>query len=531
MSKGIIVNNEDYLRLKYDIFEDICFEQFFDLEFDKCKGEYNSFFDNIQSLGRCSYRRFQIWIDNKLWVKETRNKFIYELIFSQKTSEFWKKQMQISLVKSRHSAVFFYEYEYLLSNNDNLIPFLDITNLYAFEISTCGEKVGAGFYNAIGDGRKSLLKIVFNKNLYKNNDIPTNKLVKLCNDYVLGKNKDEDGDKATGEILKYLLDECISKAKKWHIENNKELQKIISSIYILAPILSSYIKELWKKMNSLYKDGTADEKIFSREIFDYTLSFDKSLEHTQLIQVLSGELCSLAEFYWTYEPKYDDKWLLMYREKDELAYQFGLSERAQHYEWEYGSLRNKINKNTFFILLFKFEFWDALNWTINFVNKGVDYLNKKQKLNEYSLFFVEENISKSYLGYDNMWLATAEEHTIPLVLSDLLFCLKEELICVINNDMVKDNKTIEFANNVKRTIINKSNNIALLSIIVDIGLEFSEKLPGYALDLATNIDLVLLDLRKYSFLHTNSTSVVKFKFFNFSMQSCGLTKSSAYKFK
>ena len=505
VSKGVILNNEDYLRLKYDIFEDICFEQFFDIEFDKCKGEYNTFFDDIQSLGRCSYRRFQIWIDNKLWVKETRNKFIYELIFSQKTPLFWKKQMQIGLVKSRHSAVFFEEYEDLLSNDDNLISFLDITNLYAFEIITAGESFDVVFSKAIGDGRKSLLKIICKTSAYKNNHIPTNKLVKLCNDYVLSNNKDEDGDKATGEILKYLLDEYISKAKERYIEKNKELQKIISSIYILAPILSSYIKELWEKMISLYKNGTNDEKIFSREFFDYTISFNKLLEHTQLIRVLSKELCSLAELYWTYEPEYDDKLHLMYREKDELAYHFGLSERAQHYEWEHGSSRNTINGNTFFRLLFKLKFWDALDWTINFVNKGVDYLNKNQKLNEYSLFFIEENISKNYLGYADMWLSTTDEHRIPLVFSDLLFCLKEELIYVINNDMVKDKKTTEFANNVKQRIINKSNNIALLSIMVDIGLEFSEKLPGYALDFVSNIDLVLLDLSKYSFLLPNST--------------------------
>lgn len=505
VSKGIIVNNEDYLRLKYDIFEDICFEQFFDIQFDKCKGEYNAFFEHIQSLGRCSYRRFQIWIDNKLWVKGTRNKFIYELVFSQKTPMFWKKQMQIGLVKSRHSAVFFEEYEDYLSTKDNLISLLDIINLYAFAIISDGKNFEMVFSKAIGDGRKSLLKIVYKKNIYKYDDIPINKLVKLCNDYVLGENKDEDANAAAGAILVYFLEGYIGKAKERHIEKNKELQKIISSIYILAPLLSSYIKELWERMMSLYKDGTTDEKIFSREFFNYTISFNKFLEHTQLIRMLSNELCSLAEFYWTYEPKCDNEWHLMCRGKDELAYRFGLSECAQHYEWEHGSSRNNIKENTFFALLFKFKFWDALNWTINFINKGVDYLNDKQKLNEYSIFFVEENISKSYLGYDNMWLATTDEHRLPLVFSDLLFCLKEELIYVINNDIVKDKKTIDFANNVKQTIINKSNNIALLSIIVDIGLEFSKKLPGYALDLASNIDLVLLDLNKYSFLLPNST--------------------------
>ena len=56
-----------------------------------------------------------------------------------KTPMFWKKQMQIGLVKSRHSAVFFEEYEDYLSTKDNLILLLDIINLYAFEIISDGK--------------------------------------------------------------------------------------------------------------------------------------------------------------------------------------------------------------------------------------------------------------------------------------------------------------------------------------------------------------------------------------------------------
>ena len=63
------VNTYFYIRLKYDIFEDVCFEHYFDKAFDLCKGKYKTFYDEIENLGRCVYRRYQIWIAN--YVKET----------------------------------------------------------------------------------------------------------------------------------------------------------------------------------------------------------------------------------------------------------------------------------------------------------------------------------------------------------------------------------------------------------------------------------------------------------------------------
>mgnify|MGYP000668294402 CR=1 FL=1 len=73
-SEGIIVESRNKIRLKYDIFEDICFERYIDKAFDACHGSYNVFFDEIEKIGRCIYRRYQIWISNKLFVQEAREK-------------------------------------------------------------------------------------------------------------------------------------------------------------------------------------------------------------------------------------------------------------------------------------------------------------------------------------------------------------------------------------------------------------------------------------------------------------------------
>ena len=92
ISAGVLVRNSGSIRLKYDMFEDICFERFFDRTFDECKGDYNSFFDKISVLGSCINRRYQIWIENKLLAKSNREKFLYDLIFSNTIPSKWKEQ-------------------------------------------------------------------------------------------------------------------------------------------------------------------------------------------------------------------------------------------------------------------------------------------------------------------------------------------------------------------------------------------------------------------------------------------------------
>lgn len=135
VSEGIVIRNEKSIRLKYDIFEDICFEQYLDVEFDKCKGRYDLFFEEIEKFERCIYRRYQIWISNKLLAKNNREKFLFELVFSDKMPHNWRKQTEIGLVKSRFCGQFFNEYGKTIVSRGMINDFIKITNIYAFEIN------------------------------------------------------------------------------------------------------------------------------------------------------------------------------------------------------------------------------------------------------------------------------------------------------------------------------------------------------------------------------------------------------------
>ena len=502
ISKGVLVSNGKTVRLKYDIFEDICFEQYLDNQFNKCKGKYNEFFDEIETFGRCIYRRYQIWISNKLLAKSNREKFLYELVFSEKMPQDWRKQTEIGLVKSRYCGQFFSEYGQTVVKNGMLSDFIKTTNLYAFEINNSFIAKFAPYIllRPIGEGRRSLIQFIAENKLYEKDEIPRLDLEKICTDYSKVTLKEKRTADEACKILEHIIDKYIIESEE---KNYYKLDDIVNSlltpIYQMAEYSKDWIKDFWDRLTAYYKGDNQDKKRLAEDIIEDTLSF----KHTKLAEHVSAELCNLAEMFWTYSSNEDNNrggFGFQEMDRNGMAWRYGLSKKAEHYE--HGSTRNTAIDSNFFCMLFKSNFWTGLNWTIDFVNKAVLELAKKHevRLATYEINFIEDNKKKSYLGFPEMWLVTTEEYRMPMVISDLIYCLKKELRSVIENDAFVNKETAGFAKNVKELIYEKSNNIALLTIIADMGMEFRQKLPGYALNLATDIGIILIDLTRLSLL-------------------------------
>lgn len=504
VSKGILVSNGKTVRLKYDIFEDICFEQHLDNEFDKCKGKYNEFFNEIETFGRCIYRRYQIWISNKLFAENNREKFLYELVFSDKMPQNWRKQTEIGLVKSRYCGQFFCEYGQTIIENGRVNDFIKTTNLYAFEINSFFAKLIQYIQlRPSGQGRGGLINLIVEYKLYEKDEISRLDLEKICSDYSNVQLYEKQTAENACNILEYIIDKYIveSEEKKYY-KLDDIVNGLLTPIYLMVEYSKEWIKEFWDRLNSYYKG----EDRYKKRLAEYIIEDTLKSKHTKLAEHVSTELCDLAEMFWTYSPieKHNQNVFGFYeRDRHDMSYQYGLSEKAEDYE--HGSTRNNAINSNFFTVLFKKNFWMGLNWAIKFVNQAVlDFAEKhKDDLPTYEINFIENNIKKSYLGLPEMWLVTTQENRMPTVLSDLIYCLKEELRSVIKNDAVVNKETTKFAENVKKIIYEKSNNIALLTIIAEIGMEFCEKLPGYALELATNIYIIVNDLTRLSLLVKN----------------------------
>jgi len=504
ISIGVLVKNTNTVRLKYDMFEDICFERFFDRTFDECKGNYNSFFEKIAAMGYCINRRYQIWIENKLLAKSNREKFLYELIFSNTIPNDWKVQTQIGLIKSRHSKLFFTEYGKDLIENNILHNFIYLTNLYGFEIN--GSSISQHFIslNASGIGRACLIHLIASEKWYIDNVSSWSAISKLCSDYSNRIPFDKEIALDCLDILSYVIESHFPITSKTDVyELDDKINNLILPIYNMAEYTSEWIKTFWHKISEMYTSGENNKVSVGRTIIENALKFN----HFALARYLPEELCDLAELFWTYDPKMKGKELLgMYqRNKREMTYFYGLSQQAESYE--YGSTNEPAFYKSFFVTLIRTNFWLGTQWAIRFVNRAVKNLsnNLGKELPIYSIFFAEKATNKAYLGFEKMWLATTQEYSMPTLLSDLMYCLKCEILNIIKILRDNDMDYIKFANRIKDVLFNESNNIALLTIIFDIGMEFENDLPGYALDLASNIYLVLNDLTRYSMLIKNPT--------------------------
>lgn len=496
LSEGVIVENSTTIRLKYDIFEDICFEKEFDNIFDECKGDYNKFFAEIEQYGRCSYRRYQIWVSNKILTKNNRKKFLYKLIFAKDILTEWKKQTIIGLIKSNYCESFFEEYSYELIKEGLLQTFIDITNLYGFEPDlSLSDKAPIILLTPKGRGREALIKIIYENNLYIDSDLSAISIEKLCSDYSKKQTYNCDIANMSCAILqKYLSEKIENKAFYLH-DAEETFNTLLNPIYQMAEYSKEWIKSFWdKQKEDLISDVKKNSRI-SEEVIKYTLKYTT----INLAKSMPNELCELAEYFWTINLEDSSPFPM---KKDDICYAFGLNEYAK----QYGKFDTFRTKYRFFPNLLEQNFYIAFDWSINFINKCVAQLSNLDdvQLNKETIYFVEKNEKRDYFFINRMWLAGYKEHILPTVIGDIVYQLRNKIIQIVKFCIQHNVDCTEFVNKVKNRIFSNSNSIMLFTIIEDIGILFKDSFPGYALDLATNINIILCDFERYTYNHPNA---------------------------
>lgn len=493
ITEGIVVQKGKYVRLKYDIFEDICFEQFFDKSFDLCKGDFSVFFSEIEKIGRCVYRRYQIWISNKLFLRCNREKFIYALFFDKTIFSKWKSQTEIGIVKSKYCAGFFEEYFCKLVEEGYIEEIIRVTNLYAFEAKVTNKQTNKALLSVtpIGKARESLL-VLLNDN-WEDIKQKVDKfcVIRLCEDYAKQKNRSEIASIAACKIIENYIEE-VENAREdgWYYQTDKTMMPLLQIVYMMADASTEWIKRFFVKLQTYCDSDDAKEQRFAYELIEETLKNTYPI----LAKSLPKNLCDLANRLWLNctEKEYG---FGGYYEHDLGGHAYGLSKYADHYRMS----RNGVYEHIFLwnILTEKFEI--GFEWAIKFVNQTItNYADKKPDyICQVPIYFADEERTKEYLGSPELWLAGIQEHTVPTIIGDVVYVLKTILVNSIRNN-VNDEEYIKlFATYVRKKIYSKANNIALLSIIEAIGLNFQKELPGYALDLASSFEIIYWDMHRY----------------------------------
>lgn len=334
LSEGVIAQQGDYIRLKYDIFEDICFEHYFDKVFDLCKGKYKTFYDEIENLGRCVYRRYQIWISNKMFIQVNRDKFLYSLTFSDEIPQSWKRQTEIGIVKSRFCDNYFEEQGSEILEQGMLFDFVKNINLFAFEgeLLHIRQESPQMKLSPIGNGRPCIIRLLKNEEIYKKNIIGRDDIVKLCLDYAKQEDKVAVIASDACAMMEYYVEYSLQESEQEnYYKIIDEISSCLEALYRMADNSEEWLKKFFNTLINNYINGNRKSMRKSEDIMEWTLKN----AYPALVTGLASELCSIADILWL-RGKVDAEEFDFYR-ADRLSkgFEYGLSEKAEHYNYLY----------------------------------------------------------------------------------------------------------------------------------------------------------------------------------------------------
>lgn len=498
LSENIVVLcSNNTIRLKYDIYEDICFERFIDSKFDECRNDYNDFFLEIEKMGRCIYRRYQIWVENKLFTKENRNKFIYKLLEKDLISDNWRNHTIVGIAKSNFCIELFNDYGENIPDKI-LYEFIINTNRFAFKSFFINSDIRRAYSNLspVGACRPCLIKIIFKKGIYKDFNLEK-EIFKLCSDYSQSDMIDDEASNNACEILEYYIIEKLKEYKQnGSIHTLNEINACLRCEYRMAKYSHDWIKKFWKDRIQSYIHDKSDAEL-NLGIFIYALKNTVPALVTQLPEVL----CEIANVYWVKELGNDENEFPLFSGYMNNSKTCGLSKQAENYKYEFRDLTD----NSFYIQLVKYNWVVALRWLISLTNYVATYMKEHCKDEVYDInLLVDFNSEiRNYICCQDYWLVGIQENRVHELISDGVYLFTKMAINTINSKLNNREEVIMFAESVKKIIIQETNNVMMLSIIAEIGRNCEEILPSYSLFLASSIDLIILDVKKKCVLFPN----------------------------
>lgn len=481
LREGVLVQIGDTqkIRLKYDIFEDICFEQYIDKLFEESKGNLNVFSDQLDELGRCAFRRYQIWVENKLFASEDRESFLYDLVFEEMPFSL-KEQTRIGIIKSNYCADFFGHYGDDLVERGDFVDFVRLTNLYGFSIS------GKGFPDNMqlklcGAGRGCLIKLAANHISICEDERYLFDVERMVIDYSKGECFDDAGESAC-EILIYLLNKHKVKDSNGEVFYcYQKIKEYIKALFRLNAYCGLWVSRFINLTRRGFLSKNSDVHEFANEAIEDIIQENGRY----IVKWASHDIFDLMNLFFC--GKIKDDTYSYYRGPDDDEFKYGFNGNAEYFRFDTG---NSVKLSTL-RALFEDSYLETLEWLIGFSNKAVDAYRLNNKLNQYELNFVETQTKKTYFGTADMWFVGEASTSLPPFLNAVFYCAK-----LVLREMFQKNLDLEFAAKVKTAIFDKSNNIMCLSILNNAGLTFENDIPGLCLDIASNLDLVLTDLNK-----------------------------------
>lgn len=481
LSEGVLTEKNGRIRLKFDIFEDICFGEILEKYFYECKEDISDFIKFVSNLGKCAPRRFQIWVDDMLYDSKKISRILLPIVFND-NYEFWCKQAIISIVKSQHSSFFFENFSFKIADSKYISRFIDCANLYAHQIRSAESKLFDILVSEpFGLSRNYIINLIFENSLFKNQDLKI-PIGNMCKDVANSNDSFDSTRQQAIKILEQYFDELFSQPEIEIYHCLDRIYCILDSIYILGKFDPDWIAKLWKSLIENVNSHSELEMVSSKIIERTLLSFSPVC-----LDKLYLELFDLAEKFWTSQEMPSPFGYRSLERYDE----YGLGHYSEQFEFE--------KSDSFLKFVFLVNPIKATECAITLVNHLISNFVVGKKIMKIKINYNSKRYS--YYLIPNLWLCFVKEgYNIPKVICDTLFYLKEAMISL------KDKQDV--LNEIKDILLTKSNNIGFLSVLNVVGISLFDTFPGYSIELMQAPELLYLDLQRFTAL--NPTSAIAF---------------------
>lgn len=452
VSNNIILEKDGYIRLKYDMFEDICFEHIMDKIYNESKDNLPCFFSRLEDIGKSVHRRFQNWLSEKMVDDNIGFKIAYSVLFQNSIKSDWMRHTIVGLCNSDCCNHFFDLYSHTLTE-DMILKMIEAVNLYCHKVNRTATFSNKAFIltKPNGFGRGELIKLIYSKKMYESSN--AEKIIKLCIDYTKGFYLNSDVSEITAKILEYYFSFFCR-----DVDSFKLNKTLLGAIYSLSAFSRQWILNLWETIKTNYLENS-ENKYLASEIFNYTIL---AFNYYYLID-LKEELLKLVNVFWLNVPKKNNFYYpyeIDYKEKGPIF----LNDHTDNF-----FTRNlKPLESTFIYILFISDFKSGVDWIVDFLNKlilksiekGFSY-NKIKLINGKEYYFNSDFALYGFTNFSDCYFLDNLIYPIVKAIENLdnleenLEYLKNKVFSVSNNGLLFE--TLVFSS----TKVKKDNDILL----------------------------------------------------------------------
>lgn len=451
LNNGVIINKQYGVRLKYDLFEDICFGHYFNEDF-AIKNSVDSFFINLEKkFGSTTLRRYQIWIDDL--VKEGNHNMVIDIVLNSHNEEYLKNTIIGLMVSDNSEAIL---NEFFDNNGLDYKKCIDICNDFAYELSSVA---GQYLFKPIGIGRATLINRI-PLSLINSKKINIHSVVKLLTDLIQQEQYVELASKKSSEVVEQIYK---TELKKRYLD-----YELLDELATIALYTQEYSKQwfisliydvLDKYLHNYFKDG---EKIIKNLLeFKFEKSYTTSIKYSKEYLDFMFEI---SFRFFTVNPDVKKSTSFPFNDyiDDHFTKRYGLSRGADSF-LSGANIWQSPKTASFFLSAVRSNLPSSLAYLFKFSDFIGENLKRQGLTEDVSVFINGEE--RHFLYYQEFSVFGEEETPHLSFLGDMFFTIKHEITQLLDSNVI--------VSEIKKTIIdtliticfNYSNTTASLSFL------------------------------------------------------------------